>query len=66
MRIGGRERGKLDQEEDRGWVYRNCGGERVSVCGIGSWPDYSRKRITLKADVWNYILASAFSKSNRK
>lgn len=34
MRIGGRERGEPDQAEDRGWVYRNCGGERVSVCGV--------------------------------
>lgn len=34
MRIGGRERGKPDQAEDRGWVYRNCGGERVSVCSM--------------------------------
>lgn len=34
MRIGGRERGEPDQEEDREWVYRNCGGEWVSVCGV--------------------------------
>lgn len=38
MRIGGRERGEPDQEEDRGWVYRNCGGKRVSVCGIREDP----------------------------
>lgn len=34
MRIGGGECDKPDQAEDRGWVYRNCGWERVSVCGI--------------------------------
>lgn len=21
-------------EEDRGWVYRDCGWQRVSVCGV--------------------------------
>ena len=34
MRIGGRERGKPDQAEDRRGVYRNCGWERISVCGV--------------------------------
>ena len=34
MRIVGDECDKPDQTEDRGWVYRNCGGERISVCGV--------------------------------
>lgn len=34
MRIGGRERGEPNQEEDRRGVYRDGGRERVSVCGV--------------------------------
>ena len=47
MRIGGRERGKPDQEEDRGWVYRNCGGERISVCGA-----FQKLKVSL--NFWRY------------
>lgn len=49
MRIGCRERGKPDQEEDRRGVYRNGGWERISVCGIG-----------IKAEAIERRMASAF------
>lgn len=34
MQIGSRECDESDMEEDRRWIYRNCGRERVSVCGV--------------------------------
>ena len=34
MRGGGGECGILAQTEDRRWIYRNGGWERVSVCGV--------------------------------
>ncbi len=33
---GGGECGVFAQMEDRRWVHRNCGRERVSVCGVSS------------------------------
>jgi len=32
--LGGDECSKPDQAEDRRGVYRNCGWERISVCGV--------------------------------
>lgn len=52
MRIGGRERGKPDQEEDRRWVYRNCGGERVSVCGVRKYPGWVLSSEQIYEAVW--------------
>lgn len=35
---GGGECGVFAQTEDRRWVHRNCGWERVSVCGVNERP----------------------------
>ena len=34
--LRGGECGVFAQMEDRRWVHRNCGRERVSVCGVSS------------------------------
>lgn len=39
MRGDGGECGVFAQTEDRRWVHRNCGWERVSVCGVKKCAD---------------------------
>lgn len=52
MQIGGRERGKPDQAEDWGWVYRNCGGEQISVCEA-----FQKLKVSLNFWRYNAIMA---------
>lgn len=52
MWLGGDECSKPDQEEDRRWVYRNCGGERVSVCGVRKYPGWVLSSEQIYEAVW--------------
>lgn len=52
MWLGGDECSKPDQAENRGWLYRNCGGERVSVCGIRKYPGWVLSSEQIYEAVW--------------
>ena len=52
MWLSGDECSKPDQEEDRRWVYRNCGGERVSVCGVRKYPGWVLSSEQIYEAVW--------------
>lgn len=54
MWLGGDECSKPDQAENRGWLYRNCGGERVSVCGIRKYPGWVLSPEQIYENVWGY------------
>ena len=57
MRLGGDECSKPDQAENRGWLYRNCGGERVSVCGIRKYPGWVLSPEQIYGAVWKESVA---------
>jgi hypothetical protein len=55
--LGGDECSKPDQAENRGWLYRNCGGERVSVCGIRKYPGWVLSPEQIYGAVWKESVA---------
>ena len=57
MWLGGDECSKPDQAENRGWLYRNCGGERVSVCGIRKYPGWVLSPEQIYGAVWKESVA---------
>ena len=57
MWLGGDECSKPDQAENRGWLYRNCGGERVSVCGIRKYPGWVLSPEQSYGAVWKESVA---------
>ena len=57
MWLGGDECSKPDQAENRGWLYRNCGGERVSVCGIRKYPGWVLSPVQIYGAVWKESVA---------
>ena len=57
MWICGDECSKPDQAENRGWLYRNCGGERVSVCGIRKYPGWVLSPEQIYGAVWKESVA---------
>ena len=57
MWLGGDECSKPDQAENRGRLYRNCGGERVSVCGIRKYPGWVLSPEQIYGAVWKESVA---------
>ena len=57
MWLGGDECSKPDQAENRGWLYSNCGGERVSVCGIRKYPGWVLSPEQIYGAVWKESVA---------